>query len=689
MFNALAIWRTPASARSRSTRSTIRPAPCQVEKLEPRLTLSADVASTAVRQFVWHGSEIAARADAWIVRAASPPPVAGWQVGPQWQAADLGEGFYSLAAPGASMQDVLGWAARTSGVSYVEPDFVIASTAIPNDPSLGQLWGLTNVGQSGGVTDVDIDAPEAWNTTTGSRSVVVAIIDTGMDSKHPDLAANAWRNPGEVAGDGIDNDRNGFVDDIGGWDFANNDASPTDDNGHGTHVAGTIGAVGNNGSGVVGVNWQVSLMPLKFLNASGSGTTSAAVAAINYATRMRRDFGINIVATNNSWGGGGLSTALRDAINAGANAGILFVAAAGNESNNNDASPSYPASHPSTSVISVAATDRSNRLAGFSNYGATSVDLAAPGVAILSTTPNGSYSSYSGTSMATPHVTGTVALLAAAYPQATAAEIRTAILSSVTRVAGLTGKVATGGLLNAAAALQALPAGAPAPAPSPPTDPVPSPSPDPVPGPPPAPTPTPVPSPVPSPVDVGDTLTTAVAVTASSGSIRFPGQIGDGATSGRDVDLFRVVLRAGQSLTIDVDARGLPASSTLDSFIRLFDARGRELARNDDAKGSLDSLLSLTTRTASTFYVGISGYGNSAYKPTRAGSGRVGSTGEYEVGFTFGSLPQRVPAKTTAGIRLMGIQDAASTPMQAATGYQQTAAVDQRSAVKRWTMVWR
>ncbi len=645
--------------------------------------MSADVAATALRQIEWHGQAAAARSDAWIVRAPATAAATGWNLAPTWHTAALGEGFYALTTPGASTQDVLGWAARTSGVSYVEPDFVIASSAIPNDPSLGQLWGLNNVGQAGGVTDVDIDAPEAWNTTTGSRSVVVAIIDTGMDSKHPDLAANAWRNPGEVAGDGIDNDQNGFVDDVGGWDFANNDANPMDDNGHGTHVAGTIGAVGNNARGVVGVSWQVSLMPLKFLDGRGSGTTSAAVAAINYATRMRRDFGINIVATNNSWGGGGLSTALRDAVDAGAGAGILFVAAAGNESTNNDTIPSYPASHPSASVISVAATDRSNRLASFSNYGATSVDLAAPGVAILSTTPNDSYSTYSGTSMATPHVTGTVALMAAAYPRATAAEIRTAILSSVTRVAGLTGKVATGGLLNAAAALQALSTVAPAPAPAPAPDPVPSPAP--------APTPTPVPSPVPTPVDAGDTLTTAVAVTTTSGSIRFPGQIGDGAISGRDVDLYRVVLRARQSLTIDVDARGLPASSTLDSFVRLFDSRGRELARNDDANGSLDSLLSVitTTRTAGTYYVGISGYGNSAYTPTRAGSGRAGSTGEYEVSFSFGSLPQRVPAKNTAGIRMMGIQDAVSSPLQAATGYHQQAEVAQRPAVKRWTMVWR
>jgi hypothetical protein len=386
---------------------------------------------------------------------------------------------------------------------------------------------------------------------------------------------------------------------------------------------------------------------------------------------MRRDFGINVVATNNSWGGGGLSTSLRDAIDSGAAAGILFVAAAGNESNNNDATPAYPASYTGTSVISVAATDRSNRLASFSNYGATSVDLAAPGVGIASTTPNNSYASYSGTSMATPHVTGTVALLAAAYPQATAAQIRTAILSSTTPVAGLAGKVATGGLLNAAAALQALAVTNPTPTPTP------------------SPTPTPTPTPAPSPIDAGNTLAAAVAVTASSGSVRFPGQIGDGQYGSRDVDLFKVVLQAGQSLTIDVDARSLPSSSTLDSYIRLFDTRGRELARNDDANGSLDSLLSVITRTAGTYYVGISGYGNSGYTATRAGSGRTGSTGQYEVAFKFGVLAQRLPVRNGTGMRMMGIPDATQLMLQAFPASQQQDSLAQRSAVKRWTMVCR
>jgi len=351
------------------------------ESLEVRAYLSADLGSASralSRQVEWHGHTVDARADTWVVRTASAAAtgavvssasLASLNLASNWQSTSLGDGFYSLKTPGASTQDVLGWAARTRGVAYVEPDFMIAPTAIPNDPSFGTLWGLNNIGQSGGLANADINAPEAWNTTTGSRGVVIAVIDTGLDYNHPDLAANAWSNPGEVAGDGIDNDRNGKIDDVHGYDFVNNDADPMDDNGHGTHTAGTIGAVGNNGVGVVGVNWQVSIMGLKFLAGDGSGSTSGAVAAINYATQMRRDFGINIVATNNSWGGGGASNALRDAITAGGQAGILFVAAAGNEAANNETTPSYPANYTSDAIISVAATDRSNNLASFQTTG--------------------------------------------------------------------------------------------------------------------------------------------------------------------------------------------------------------------------------------------------------------------------------------------------------------------------------
>jgi subtilisin family serine protease len=279
--------------------------PTAPESLEARVMLSADTAGLT-RQLDWNGRVVEVHADAWIAQTtarATATTAADLGLAAGWRAESLGEGFFAVTAPGAGVAEVIGWAAGSPLVASVEPDFVIAPAAIPADPSFGSLWGLHNTGQSGGLADADIDAPEAWETTTGSRGVVIAVIDTGVDYTHRDLAANAWRNSGEIAGDGLDNDGNGFIDDVYGWDFANRDADPLDDNGHGTHVAGTIGAVGGNGTGVVGVNWQVSIMALKFLSGSGSGSTSGAIGAINYATRMKRDFGVNVVATNNSWGG--------------------------------------------------------------------------------------------------------------------------------------------------------------------------------------------------------------------------------------------------------------------------------------------------------------------------------------------------------------------------------------------------
>jgi len=432
-----------------------RSRPLATERLESRQLMAADVSSAlAVNRFAWNGETVTARADAWIVGTDAAAGAMGLRSG--WQASSLGEGLFSLVAPGASATDILGWSQTTVGVRSVEPDRVVTATTIPNDPSFNQLWGLNNTGQTGGLANADIDAPAAWDVTTGSRSVVVAVIDSGIDYNHPDLAANVWHNPGETAGDGIDNDANGFVDDVYGWNFVTNTANVFDDHSHGTHVAGTIGAVGNNGSGITGVNWQVSIMGLKAFDASGSGTTSNAILALNYATMMRRTHGVNIVATNNSWGGSGGSTALRDAITAGGNAGILCIAAAGNNGSDNDSVGVFPANYVGTSGISVAATDSSNRLWSRSNYGATSVQVAAPGVEIYSTTPNNTYESYSGTSMATPHVAGLVALMAAANPQATAAQIRSTIISTVTAVPGLAGKCSTGGVINASAAVQAI-----------------------------------------------------------------------------------------------------------------------------------------------------------------------------------------------------------------------------------------
>jgi subtilisin family serine protease/subtilisin-like proprotein convertase family protein len=350
---------------------------------------------------------------------------------------------------GADPRTVEAWLRDNPHVAYAEPDAALAAEAIPNDGSFPELWGLHNTGQSGGTADADIDAPEAWDLTTGSADVVVAVIDTGLDYAHPDLAANVWTNPGEVPGNGIDDDGNGLVDDVHGFDFAHGDGDPMDDNGHGTHVAGTIAAVGNNGQGITGVNWNGSVMALKFLDALGNGFTSSAVLSLNYVTMMRSQFGVNVRVTNNSWGGGGYSQALYNAIQASGQAGMLFVAATGNEGIDADQQPHYPSTYDLPNVLAVAATDRHDGLASFSNYGAASVDLAAPGVSIYSTLPDGGYGSYSGTSMATPHVSGVAALAWSAVPEESVEQVRSAILEGVDPVASLSGKVAAGGRLNA------------------------------------------------------------------------------------------------------------------------------------------------------------------------------------------------------------------------------------------------
>ncbi len=331
------------------------------------------------------------------------------------------------------------FSAEVNAVRYTEPDVLVFSSAItPNDPSFSQLWGMQ---QS---TDKDIDAPEAWDLDQGSSQVVVAVIDTGIDQAHEDLAANIWRNPGEISGNGLDDDANGFIDDVVGWDFCNDDSDPYDDNSHGTHCAGTIGAIGNNGIGVAGINWNVKLMAVKCMNSGGSGFISDAVDAIYYSTQQ----GVRL--TSNSWGYYGWQQSLKDAIEDAANSNILFVAAAGNEVNNNETTPAYPASFDSDNIIAVAATDADDALAWFSNYGQTTVDLGAPGVDIYSTVPTaqGKYASFSGTSMATPHVAGACALVAAHTPSLTAAQIKQCILDSTDPISALSGKTVTGGRLN-------------------------------------------------------------------------------------------------------------------------------------------------------------------------------------------------------------------------------------------------
>jgi subtilisin family serine protease len=340
---------------------------------------------------------------------------------------------------------------------YSEPNFIYRTQTIPNDPRFAETYGLHNEGQNGGTADADIDAPEAWDTTTGTRAALVAVIDTGLDRTHPDLQDNAWINPGEDGLDdsgvskqanGIDDDANGFIDDWQGWDFVNNDNDPMDDNRHGTHCAGTIAARGNNGDGVAGVAWDASLVGVKFLSGAGSGTLDDAVKAIDYATKI----GARIMS--NSWGGGGFSQALLDAIVASRDAGALFVAAAGNARNNNDATPSYPASYAVDNVVAVAATDRNDVIAGFSSFGALTVHLAAPGVDVVSTVPGNGYEPLSGTSMATPHVSGAAVIVWAAFPEATYAEVKSRLITTVDKIPALADKTFAGGRLNVAQAIE-------------------------------------------------------------------------------------------------------------------------------------------------------------------------------------------------------------------------------------------
>ncbi|MFP5576771.1 MAG: S8 family serine peptidase [Acidimicrobiia bacterium] len=344
---------------------------------------------------------------------------------------------------------------QNPNVAYAEPNWIVTHQSETNDPYYtgNQLWGMYGDGTSP-ANQYGSQAGEAWAAgNTGSDSVVVGVIDEGIDISHPDLATNIWVNPGEVAGNRVDDDQNGFVDDVNGWDFANNDASVYDGTGddHGTHVAGTIAGIGGNEQGVAGVAWNAKLISAKFLGPNG-GYTDDAVQAVDYLTDLKKR-GVNVVASNNSWGGGGYSQALYDAIGRANTAGVLFVAAAGNGGrdqvgDNNDATPHYPSSYTNANIIAVASITSSGGRSSFSNYGATSVDLGAPGSGIVSTLPDGKYGSYSGTSMATPHVTGGIILAATQSPLLDPAGLRNAILLKATPTDGLEGNTVTGGRLD-------------------------------------------------------------------------------------------------------------------------------------------------------------------------------------------------------------------------------------------------
>jgi thermitase len=328
-------------------------------------------------------------------------------------------------------------------VEYAEPNYRVRAFATPADPSYAKLWGMAK-----------INAPAAWNTSTGSREVVVAVIDSGIDYRHPDLADNLWTNLAELDGKtGVDDDGNGVVDDLHGFNAITGGGDPFDDVGHGTHVAGTIGAVGDNGVGVAGVNWSVRIMACKFLDASGEGFVADAIDCLHYVGEMKRR-GVNVVATNNSWGGDDYSHALADAIDAQHD--ILFVTAAGNDGSNNDSTPSYPANYDLPNVIAVAATTNSDSLAYYSQYGRRTVHLGAPGSSIYSTYPGGGYATFSGTSMAAPHVTGLAALIKAARPATDWRGIRNLLFAGGDPLPSLADKTVTGRRINALGSLTCL-----------------------------------------------------------------------------------------------------------------------------------------------------------------------------------------------------------------------------------------
>ena len=349
---------------------------------------------------------------------------------------------------------------KDKSVLYAEPNYVVHTLTTPNDPQFtnGTQWDMNNTGQNGGTADADIDAPEAWGITTGDSSVVIGVIDTGVDHDHPDLTGNMHRLESNCS-DGVDNDGNGHVDDCFGINAITGSSDPFDDFGHGTHVSGTIGAKGNNGVGVAGVNWNVGLVACKFLNARGSGFDSDAITCLEYFKDLKDNHGLNLVATSNSWGGGGFSQALSDAIDAHRQSGILFIAAAGNAGSDNDGGGFFPADYYLPNVLSVAATDRNDSLAGFSNFGKFSVHLGAPGVDIISTLPTSGplsdpsgYGLLSGTSMATPHVTGVAALLKAQDPSRDWRAIKNLMLASGDDKVSLSNTI-TGKRLNANGAL--------------------------------------------------------------------------------------------------------------------------------------------------------------------------------------------------------------------------------------------
>ena len=445
-----------------------------LETLESRkyLAVSPMAFSSGIEQIEFGGKIVEALNDQYILRMQQKSPSTNSfdykhavpVVPKNWSSASIGYGFYKISAPETSLAQVQAWGTK-AGAKYVEPSLVSHFSRVPNDPMYGNYSPdqTTNLPGLYGMKQIGMET--AWNTSTGSSSVVVAVIDSGIDTTHPDLRSNLWVNRGEIPGNGRDDDGNGYVDDVNGWNAAFGNGNVQDVNGHGTHVSGTIAAAGNNAIGVVGVNWQAKIMAV---DVDAITTLRGIDEGLAYVIKQKQ-LGTNVVAINASYGGPGFSQAAKDLYALAGRVGITVVAAAGNDGTNNTLSPGYPASYDLSNIISVAATDQTDALAEFSNFGKASVDLGAPGVGILSTYPQSlsptgtnnasvplGYAYENGTSMAAPHVTGAVALLKAIKPSATVAEIRDAILGSVQKRGALTTFVATGGRLSVAGAVSRL-----------------------------------------------------------------------------------------------------------------------------------------------------------------------------------------------------------------------------------------
>jgi subtilisin-like proprotein convertase family protein len=711
--------------------------------LEQRVLLTGgDGGGTELIQ--WHGGQLEVMPHSWIVTfdsmlgadaavAATNQIVSrlGVQASRVRSVARGWNGAFEVTAGSVTESRIAQVVAQTPGLVAIEPNAVRQVERIPNDPLFTGQWGSLNTGQPilgvMGVLGADTSATRAWDTTIGSENVIIADIDTGMDIHHPDLATNVWRNPGEIPNNGVDDDHNGVIDDWQGYDFGDGDPDVSDDLvGHGTWTSGVIGAVGNNGIGVAGVDWTASILPLKVADQFGRLSIEAVIQSHDYLTNLITTFHYNIVASNNSYGTFGpaitiFNAAEEAAIQRFTNTGATFVASAGNSANNNDAVfTTFPASYQNPEIIAVAATDNRDNMAGFSSYGLTTVDLGAPGVDVLSTAVGGGYDFVSGTSFSGPYTAGAVGLLKTHKPNASQEEIKRALLDGADRIPSLQGRVVSGGRLNIANSLRLIDIAGPRVV-------------------------SVFPGPVASDVNVisiefdrpinaavldatfitlrqangdgvfdgndvfiaitnlnlalsGDVLTIDLSgafpggfpvddyrlildangfrdfngnylngttappsaannftyefrvinssgafepndtisqatpvIFDSSGTAFFPeATVGDGVNSALDVDLYRFELSGPGLIVGTVTAQHLLIPSGLDSYVRLFNAAGAELAHNDNFDG-LDSRLEFFVSTGGVYYIGVSGFGNAAYSALVPGTSAPQSNGDYSL----------------------------------------------------------